>query len=248
MANFFPLKNYILYCIKRLIEQYKISPPFLDVGCGIGDVSQYVAAKGWQGKLIDISEAAIQEARKNLSVFSNIEIEKRSLFQENGNFKSIFFIDVLEHIDNDGAALEKISSLLSINGHLVMSVPSNPREWRWDDDFYGHYRRYTAEEIKTKLIAVRLKPLVFWDYTYPVFWMMRRIYTSFKPSPGDKGLDKLARSTASSLVNAWDMPFCSSFLSQKFILWDIIYKIQFKYFKDKLQKGHEIVILAEKVG
>lgn len=153
MANFPPLKNYILYCIDKLVTQYNLGgapQKFLDVGCGMGDISQYFAGRGWQGKVIDISDIAVEKARENLKTFKDIEVENKSLFQETGVFRIIFLMDVLEHIENDRAALDKVFSLLTKDGYAVISVPSNPREWRWDDDFYGHYRRYTSVEIKNK--------------------------------------------------------------------------------------------------
>lgn len=249
MVNFQPLKGYIIYCLDKLIKQHRLSSPFLDVGCGIGDISRFAALKGWQGKAIDFSDAAVKAAKRNLSVLRGIIVEKKSLFQETGKYKTIFFIDALEHIEDDRAALEKASFLLESGGYLILSVPSNPGpEWSWDDHFYGHYRRYTADEIREKLLSAGLKPLVFWDYTYPVFWLMRRVYTRLKSPPENINESKDTRSMESSLVNAWDMPFCSAFLSQKFILWSLVYKIQFKYFKDKLGKGHEFIVLAKKLN
>ena len=70
----------MFYCLDRLLSQYDISPPFLDVGCGVGDISRYVATKGWYGKAIDFSNIAIEKARLNLSTYKYIEVEKKSLF------------------------------------------------------------------------------------------------------------------------------------------------------------------------
>lgn len=216
MANFLPLKNYIFYCLDKLIVRYNLTSPFLDVGCGIGDLSSYVASKGWHGKAIDFSDIAIEKAKLNLVLFPQVEIEKKSLFDENGNFKTIFIWDVIEHIGNDDVALEKISSLLIPNGHLLISVPSNPNEWRWDDDFYGHYRRYTVKEMRTKITNAGLKPLVFWDFTYPIFWAMRRIYTRLKSAPKDIGSDEDIKTRASSALDAWDIPVISSIFDRDF--------------------------------
>jgi SAM-dependent methyltransferase len=246
LANFLPLKQYILYCIDKLIEQYGLSWPFLDVGCGIGDVSRHVASKGWQGEAIDFSDIAIEKAKKNLAAFPHIQVEKKSLPEETGSFKTIFLMDILEHIDEDNAALQKISSLLSSGGQVIISVPSNPREWRWDDDFYGHCRRYAPEDIKKKLIKAGLRPLVFWDFTYPFFWLMRRIYTGIKSPPKDVSGDRLVRTVGSTSMNAWDIPLLSDLLQQKNILWQLIYRMQFAYFKNKIEKGHEMIILAKK--
>lgn len=248
MANYIPLKKYMFYCLDRLIDQYTISPPFLDVGCGIGDISQHVALKQWHGKAIDISEIAIERAKCNLCSFNSVEIEKKSLFEETKSYNTIFLIDVLEHFNNDVAALQKISSLLYPNGHVIIAVPSNPKEWRWDDYYYGHYRRYTVEEIRAKLLDIGLEPLVFWDFTYPFFWIMRRIYTSLRFFKKEIIEDKLEATIVSSSVNAWDISFLSKFLSRKFAFWSLVYDIQFTYFRNKTKKGCEMIILAKKVA
>ncbi len=246
MANFIPLKNYILYCIDMLIKQYQLAYPFLDIGCGKGDLSKHLASKNWQGKAIDISEMAIERAGKLLSSVPTVEVKKKSLLDETGVYKTIFAVDVLEHLEDDKAALNKISSLLQKRGHLLMVVPSNPKEWRWDDDFYGHYRRYTVDEMRKKLIDAGFEPIVFWDCTYPIFWFMRRIYTGLGLFRKKIEGDEFVRGTSSSLVNAWDLPFLSALLSQRFIFWNLVFKMQFAYFKDKVQNGHEMIVLAEK--
>ena len=246
MANFPPLKNYIIYCLSRLIKEHNLISPFLDIGCGIGDISSFLAALGWQGKAIDFSEVAVQKARENLAGYRNIQVQKQSIFEETGSYNSIFLMDVLEHIADDKAALNKISSILSADGYLVVSVPSNPGEWRWDDEFYGHYRRYTQQDIKQRLTQSGLYPIVIWDFTYPFFWLMRRVYTRLKSASVENDKSKLARTMNSTSVNAWDMPFFSRLLSRQSIFWGLIYKVQFSCFKERVHKGHEMLILAKK--
>jgi SAM-dependent methyltransferase len=247
MANFIPLKNYMFYCLEQMIDHYQLQPPFLDVGCGIGDLSCYLAGKNWQGKSIDFSETAIEKAQKNLKKFPLITVKNKSLFEEKEKFKTILMWDILEHLEEDEIALQKIHTLLLEGGHLLLAIPSNPSEWRWDDDFYGHYRRYSAQDISDKLIRAGFKPIIFWDFTYPVFWIMRRIYTQVKSRPKIL-VDKEIRTRASSTVNAWDIPWISFWVNQNFFLWNIIYKIQFSWFKNKVNKGHEMFVLAQKIS
>jgi SAM-dependent methyltransferase len=247
MANFPPLKSYIIYCIDKFIEGYNLSSPFLDVGCGIGDISFHLALKGWQGKALDSSEAAIEKARNNLSAYKKVEVENNSLFQARGIFNTVLLIDVLEHVKDDLTALRKIHSLVFENGCLIISVPSNPEEWRWDDDFYGHLRRYDIEEIRTKLVDSGFQPLVFWDFTYPFFWAMRRVYTRLKLSYENRREEDMStRTDISSLRNSWALPFLGRLLAKKSLFWNIVYRIQFKYFRQKVKRGHEMIILARK--
>lgn len=248
MANFKPLKNYILYCLNELVKQHSLGGPFLDVGCGIGDISLFLAHKGWEGKAIDFSETAVQNARKNLSQFPKISVKHASLDQVEGTYNTILLMDVIEHIEDDSHVFEKVFQLLRPQGYLVISTPSNPREWRWDDDFYGHLRRYTLNEMKSKLEKANLYPLIFWDFTYPFFWIMRRAYTKFKTPPRDRSKDILQRTKLSSFENAWEIPFGSNALSKPWSFWNLVYKVQFNKFRNHVDKGHEMIILAQKRG
>lgn len=244
MANFLPLKNYFLYSLDKLISKYHLQPPFLDIGCGIGDVSSFIATKGWSGKAIDISEKAVDAAKTRLSDYP-VKVEKMSFFSEKDKFNTIIAFDVIEHIENDGEAIIKISDLLEPNGYFVMIVPSNPNEWRWDDEYYGHYRRYRADEIKDKLIAANLDPVEMWDVTYPLFWLMRRLYILVKKKPTGSYSDKESRTKGSSLTNSWDMGFLSKLLAKDWSLWKSVYSMQ-HLFRNQVTNGHEVMVIARK--
>lgn len=247
MANFIPVKNYMFYCLDRFIAKYDLKYPFLDAGCGIGDLSAYLGKRGWSGKAIDDSTVAIEQAHRNLKSFSGIQIEKRSLFEESGQYQTIFLWDVIEHIKDDEAALRKSFSLLIPGGYLIIAIPSNPIEWRWDDDFYGHYRRYTEKEMREKLVRAGLEPIVFQDFTYPVFWALRRLYTLFKkPVDNSQNKQKEEKTSVSSTVNAWNIPVISTLMNKNKFLWRWIYRFQFKFCKDKIDMGYEMFALAKK--
>ena len=50
MANFLPLKHHMFYCLDRFVERYGLHGPFLEVGCGRGDVS--AVQKGTLGRRV----------------------------------------------------------------------------------------------------------------------------------------------------------------------------------------------------
>ena len=244
MVNFQPLKAYMFYCLDKLIRDYDLKPPFLGVGCGNGDLSGYVAAKGWNGKAIDFSDVAIASASDRLKRFPRVIVEKRPLTAVHGTYRTVFLWDVLEHIQDDEVALGKIASLLSEDGHILASVPSNPREWRWDDNLYGHYRRYTADEITAKLIQAGLEVLLLWDFTYPFFWIMRRAYVKLQRTPQIEDLNLSTR--VSSTVKAWDNSFLARFLDG-LIIRSPLYELQFRLFRNQTARGHEMFVLARKM-
>lgn len=247
MANFLPFKNYIFYCLDKIIEEYHLQPPFLDAGCGRGDLSHHLYLKGWHGRAIDFSEIAVKNTRENLCLANQVMVEQRSLSEVDGKFKSIFLLDVLEHAEDDMAILKKISSLLDEEGYFFLTIPSNHGEWNWDDEFYGHQRRYNVKEIQQKLSGAGLKAVLCWDITFPVFWVLRRFFVLFRPPRKSFSCDKEASTKVSSTVNAWER-FNFPFLNKINFLWNLIYKLQFKFFKNQTKWGHELIVLAAKNG
>ena len=93
MANFLPFKNYIFYCLDRIIKEYHLQPPFLDAGCGRGDLSRHLYLKSWHGLAIDFSEVAIKNTRENLCLAEKIKVELRLLSEVEGKFRSVFLLE-----------------------------------------------------------------------------------------------------------------------------------------------------------
>ena len=61
MANFSPWKKYMLELVDEMVVKNNLSQPFLDIGCGNGDVTLHFAQKGWHGMAIDPSITAIEQ-------------------------------------------------------------------------------------------------------------------------------------------------------------------------------------------
>jgi SAM-dependent methyltransferase len=246
MANFPPLKNHLLHCVDQLALRHPLSDPFLDVGCGGGDVSLHLARKNWRGKAIDLSGEALNRTSALLRDHPAVRVANESLLDQAGSFKTVLAMDVVEHLEDDSAALRKIASIVPDGGHLILSVPSNPREWRWDDDHFGHYRRYTEAELKEKLYAAGFAVLEMWDFTFPVFWLMRRAYTKLKAPLAGAGGDMMERTLKSSACNPWEIPVLSGLLSRDNGLWRALSRWQFRRSRHKVRAGHEVIVLAEK--
>ena len=65
-------------------------------------------------------------------------------------------INVLEHIENDRAALMNLASLLTKKGRIIMLVPAHKFLFNCIDTKVGHYRRYNLAEIKDKISGTKL--------------------------------------------------------------------------------------------
>lgn len=67
------------------------------------------------------------------------------------NFDLIGAFDVIEHIDDDVAALNALRQHLKKNGYALFTVPAHPWLWSHHDDINHHKRRYTHKSFKTAL-------------------------------------------------------------------------------------------------
>ena len=66
-----------------------------------------------------------------------------------GLFDKAIFIHVLEHIERDREALEKLHDLLLPNGKVLIEVPALPFLFSVHDEMLGHFRRYTKSMLKS---------------------------------------------------------------------------------------------------
>jgi len=98
-----------------------------------------------------------------------------------------------------------------------------------------------------RLQQAGLAPAAFWDFTFPWFWLMRRMYTRLK-SGAPVAADKEASTKASATVNAWDVGPLSKLLDRSAILWYPLHRLQFRLFRHATARGHEFFVLARKPG
>ena len=60
---------------------------------------------------------------------------------------AILLLDVLEHVEDDGALLEVSLKALINSGRLLITVPAHPFLFSEHDVFLKHYRRYTSRVL-----------------------------------------------------------------------------------------------------
>jgi len=107
----------------------------LDVGCGSGDLSIYIARRGANVVGIDYSKDAIMLANKNLSK-QEVSIRDRvkfyrkdakSIDYKESSFDMVVSVDVFEHLYQDelDVVMRKISKILKPDKKLVVHTEAN---------------------------------------------------------------------------------------------------------------------------
>src|SRR5712692_329311 len=62
-------------------------------------------------------------------------------------FDTVVCLNVIEHLQDDVAALRNIRGVLESNGVAIVLVPNSPRLYGTLDEVLGHCRRYTREQL-----------------------------------------------------------------------------------------------------
>jgi SAM-dependent methyltransferase len=66
-------------------------------------------------------------------------------------FDAIGAFDVIEHIQEDEKVIQNVHMALKPDGFFLITVPQHRFLWSYTDDFARHKRRYTRNELKSKL-------------------------------------------------------------------------------------------------
>lgn len=63
-------------------------------------------------------------------------------------FDTVLYVDVLEHIEDDRAEVDRAARRLRPGGHLVVLAPAHPFLYSPFDERIGHHRRYTRPTLR----------------------------------------------------------------------------------------------------
>lgn len=98
---------------------------------------------------VDISAPALNvlRARGGSATLGTIS----SLPFTGGAFDLVCALDIVEHVDDEDAALSEIVRVASAEAVLLLSAPLHPSRWTAFDDFVGHRRRYEPDRLLAKL-------------------------------------------------------------------------------------------------
>lgn len=157
----------------------------LNVGCGAGHFNQMADRAGFVVTGVEPEKATFDLAVRAANG-SRVQVLHGDLgsVPAQQKFDVIVMHDVLEHIEDDLAAVKKLSTLLAPNGVLILSVPALPGLFGLHDENLGHFRRYTKGSLlrvlKTefKVDHCRYYGFVFIPIVYLLSVVFRRPYPS----------------------------------------------------------------------
>ena len=132
----------------------------LDIGCGTGLILKHLQQFG-KAQGIDCSPQAVEYTNMRMMQKNDAVVKLGRLPDEipfdSEKYNIITLLDVLEHIDKDLKSLETVYSLLEKGGVLICTAPAYQFLWSNHDEILHHKRRYTLNELRSKLISAGFK-------------------------------------------------------------------------------------------
>lgn len=95
----------------------------LDVGCATGGLLSAAREQGWDAQGIEIGQASAAYAREELA----LEVDCVSLFEAGfgaDEFDAITMVEVIEHLENPGGALDQVHRWLRPDGLVLLTTPN----------------------------------------------------------------------------------------------------------------------------
>jgi 2-polyprenyl-3-methyl-5-hydroxy-6-metoxy-1,4-benzoquinol methylase len=119
----------------------------LEIGCGTGHNLAMLAEFGEVDAVeLDDEARAIAQQRLGREVMNAPLPELTGLGDR--RYDLVAALDVIEHVDDDAAALTAIAGKLKPGGKLVMTVPAHRWMWSAHDVVNHHKRRYSKAALR----------------------------------------------------------------------------------------------------
>lgn len=146
------------YCLDSLKN---VQGKVLEVGCGGGGMSR--AVKFYRPDLqvfgVDISNAAIREAKKHSGGVAFVVGDAYKIPFANSSFDGVFLFDVLEHVDRPQKLLHEVHRVLKKGGRFYAFIPTegqpftlhgilNHFGWRAKELYGGHIQQFTNKDVE----------------------------------------------------------------------------------------------------
>ena len=128
----------------------------LEIGCGTGGNLPMLAQFGTVFG-VEMDDYALARARE----VSNCDIEEGWLPDrlpfDGQLFDLVCLLDVLEHIEDDAAALRAVAGRLKPGGFALVTVPAYQWLYGAHDRLHHHIRRYSADRLARKALDAGLQ-------------------------------------------------------------------------------------------
>jgi SAM-dependent methyltransferase len=134
-------------CITQAVKNFPPAGEIYDIGGGNGHVALALETHGFKTVLVEPGIQGILNAKhRGLTRLVCAALDSAG-FPEH-SLPAVGLFDVLEHVREDGKVLDSLKRALSAGGMLYLTVPAYQFLWSHEDEYAGHFRRYTLSSLE----------------------------------------------------------------------------------------------------
>ncbi len=163
-------------------------PTILEIGCSSGFMLQYMQQIFPQALVMgaDIVTTPLLTLSQRMPRTPLFQFDLLRCPLPDQCLDAVVMLNVLEHIEDDEAALKQVFRILKPGGVLVLEVPAGPHLYDIYDKHLMHYRRYTLAELRAK-VKKQLFSIKYESHLgvlmYPGFWWVKKRNQRFLTAP-----------------------------------------------------------------
>jgi len=187
------------------IDRVAAPQDVLEVGPGAGGMALWLASRfDYIG--VEPDDASRAKTLARVGSHGGRVVASLAEVDRDRRFDLVCVFEVLEHIENDSAALAEWRSRLRPGGRLVLSVPAFQRRYNRWDRLAGHVRRYDPAVLEQRLAAAGFDDIRVAPYGFPLGSALEslRSVAGFRRGGQDHRIDELTmedRSVGSGLYS-----------------------------------------------
>jgi len=142
--------------VTRLLAPLEVHS-VLEMGCGQGAMGSRLAARYDYYLGVEPDERSCAVARERVEpVGGQVRCGDASVVPAGSTYDLVCAFEVLEHLEDDVAALAAWVPRIRPGGHLLVSVPAWQSRFGPMDERVGHFRRYSPDELGERLAGAGL--------------------------------------------------------------------------------------------
>lgn len=168
--------------LNRLVADALPAGRTLDIGCGTGGLTVELMRRGHEVVSQDASPAIAELCRRHLGEQGlpggAVRVGLVEDIDAGERYDNVVALDVIEHIEDDGAAVRAMRDALAPGGRLLLSVPALSRLYGPKDVAIGHFRRYDRGKLVDLLEreGLRVESVRWWNLIgVPAVWLTARV-------------------------------------------------------------------------
>jgi SAM-dependent methyltransferase len=196
-----PLNAWLRYDLiqRGLRERAADGSSLLEIGAGAGALSVRLASRyEYTGVEPDPVAFATAARRLRQKPAARMLCGDSSALEPDALFDVVCSFEVLEHIEDDRAALIDWRGRLHPGGILALSVPARPRRFGIHDRVVGHYRRYEAAGLDELFTACGFTDISVYSFGFPLGYALEGARNTVARFASSRASGSMAEQTAAS--------------------------------------------------